>query len=794
MREVILFIQGNRELRQAFNFKQYTAPWGRFGRLRKLQPTLLMNITHLKEKILTCLLDSRWIPYGFVVLFCLGLESLLLGLGWTDLSVPYLYHYDYLQYSATVKGVMEHGWNLNNPNLGAPGTLAIHDYFGVANVHALMIKWIALFTSDWAQAMNLFYVVTFPLAAVSALAVFRHFKIPSPVAITGSLLFAFAPYHFFRLQHIVYTNYFFIPLVTLVLLWIMSGKRLIVFRDPDSGRWKFNIRSGPALVCIVIALLVSGSVIYFSFFSCFFLLVAGVAGYLNRRNTGALFTSWILIGVICAAVALQMVPSWIYKMNHGDNPLVALRSPMQAEEHGLKIAQLLLPVQRHRVPSLAQLREWYDRTAPLNNENGFASLGLAGSVGFLALLIGLFRRRGDELQEDLEWPLARLNIGAVLLGTVGGFSSLFAYLVTSQIRGYNRISIFIEFFAIFALVLLLAHAYKKLLRARVSPILSYTLCGTILILGLLDQIPTSFKPPYPTIQKQFTEDSAFFTRIEQALPEGAMVFQLPYVAFPISQPLNQMGPYDHIRGYLHTRKVRWSYGALNGRGTQAWQLNVSHLPVQGLVDIIATAGFKGIYLNRRGYADGGEDMTSRLSGILEAQPWVSSGGGEVFFNLEPYFQKLKKQVSADQWETLQQLVLTDPLGYAGKNLFKPSQVITPAAGFVEVVTPRSGGPKQLILVGGWAVDPETRMPVKKLMVVHEGRASQLFISQQVPRPDIARKHGTEAALKSQWSMVLDTSTWAPGNHSFEIYAVLKEGRLGRLGGCKNKCRVTLSSK
>ena len=721
-----------------------------------------MNITHLKEKILTSLPASRWVPYGFVVLFCLGLESLLLGLGWTDLGIPYLYYYDYLYYSASVKGVMEHGWYLNNPSLSAPGTLAIYDYFGLANIHFLMIKGIALFTSDWAQAMNLFYVVTFPLAAVSALMVFRHFKVPSPVAITGSLLFAFAPHHFFRLQHIVYTNYFYVPLVTLVLLWIMSGKQLIVFREPDSGRWKFNIRSGPALGCIVIAVLVSGAVIYYSFFSCFFLLVAGVVGYLHRRNVGALFTSWILIGIISTGVALQMVPSWIYKMNHGDNPMVALRSPMEAEQHGLKIAQLLLPVQRHRVPSLAQLREWYDRTAPLNNENGFASLGLAGSVGFIVLLIGLFRRRGDEPLEDLEGSLARLNIGAVLLGTIGGFSSLFAYLISSQLRGYNRISIFIEFFAIFALVLLLAHAYKRLLKARVSLLLGYALCGMILVVGLLDQIPTTFKPPYPIIKKQFTEDASFFKRIEQALPEGAMVFQLPYVAFPISQPLNRMGPYAHIRGYLHTRTVRWSYGALNGRSMQVWQQSVSHLPVPGLVDILAIAGFKGIYLDRRGYVDGGEDMISRLSGILGVQPWVSSGGSEVFFNLEPYSQKMKKQVSADRWKTLQQSVLTDPFGYAGKNLFKPSQVITPAAGFVEVVTPRSGGPKQLILVGGWAVDPETRTPAEKLMVVHEGNASQLFVSQQVPRPDIARKYGTGAVLKSQWSMVLDTRAWAPG--------------------------------
>ena len=753
-----------------------------------------MNITHLKEKILTCLLDSRWIPYGLVVVFCLGLESLLLGLGWTDLGIPYLYHYDFLYNSALVKGIVEHGWVLNNPNLGAPGSLAMYDYPEVANVNFLMVKLIALFTSDWAKVINLFYVLTFPLAAVSALYVFRHFQVPSPVALTGSLLFAFAPYHYLRLHHLVYTNYFFIPLVTLVLLWIMNGKRLIVFREPDSGRWGFNIRSGPALGCIVIALLVSGSVIYYSFFSCFFLLIAGAVGYLNRRNAGALFTSWVLIGVICAGVALQMAPSWIYKMSHGDNPLVVLRSPHETEEYGLKIAQLLLPVTRHRVPSMAQLRERYDRTAPLTNENRFAALGLAGSVGFLVLLIGLFRRRDDELQEDLGWSLARLNIGAVLLGTVGGFSSLFAYWVNSQIRAYNRISIFIEFFAIFAFVLFMAYVYEKFLRTRFSKLVGYTVCGVILILGLLDQTPTAFKTPYPTIKKQFEEDASFFKRIEQLLPEGAMVFQLPFVGFPINKGPSRMVPYDHVRGYLHTRTVKWSYGAITGRKTDIWQQSVSLLPAQDMVDALVRSGFHGIYLDRMGYVDDGQQVIQDFSRILDQSPTYSEGGRRVFFQLEEYAQNKKRRTPPGEWETLQHLVLTNPFGYSGKDLFKPSQVITQAAGFVELVTPRAGGPKQLILIGGWAVDPESRVPAKKLMVVHEGKASQLFVSQQVPRPDIARKYGTETALQSQWSMVLDTSTWASGKHSFKIYALLEGGRLGRLGGCEDKCRITLSSK
>ena len=38
----------------------------------------------------------------------------------------------------------------------------------------------------------------------------------------------------------------------------------------------------------------------------------------------------------------------------------------------------------------------------------------------------------------------------MLLGTIGGLGSLFNHLVTPQVRGYNRISVYIAFLALFA--------------------------------------------------------------------------------------------------------------------------------------------------------------------------------------------------------------------------------------------------------------------------------------------------------------------------------------------------------
>jgi phosphoglycerol transferase len=71
-------------------------------------------------------------------------------------------------------------------------------YPAMENFHFVLIKLLSLFTSDHALVINLFYLLTFPLTALTALYFFRHFKFSFGPAVVGSLLYAFLPYHFFR--------------------------------------------------------------------------------------------------------------------------------------------------------------------------------------------------------------------------------------------------------------------------------------------------------------------------------------------------------------------------------------------------------------------------------------------------------------------------------------------------------------------------------------------------------------------------------------------------------------------
>src|SRR5918998_1282011 len=83
--------------------------------------------------------------------------------------------------------------------------------------------------------------------------------------------------------------------------------------------------------------------------------------------------------------------------------------------------------------------------------------------------------------------LATATVIAFLIGTVSGISLVFAYLVSPQIRSWNRISIFIAFFAIAAIALLLDALQERIRVRRGGPVLVGIVLSSVLLIGLYDQ-------------------------------------------------------------------------------------------------------------------------------------------------------------------------------------------------------------------------------------------------------------------------------------------------------------------
>ena len=119
--------------------------------------------------------------------------------------------------------------------------------------------------------------------------------------------------------------------------------------------------------------------------------------------------------------------------------------------------------------------------------------------------------------------------------------------------------------------------------------------------------------------------------------------------FPEGGGLNRMNNYDLARGYLHSEKLRWSYGAMKGEAGDAWQQVITSLSVGDMVQALIGAGFAGIYLDRFGYADNGAQIERELSRVLSEGPLVASAR-LVFFNLEHYKLVLRSGMSSAEWQ------------------------------------------------------------------------------------------------------------------------------------------------
>ena len=575
-------------------------------------------------------------PYAFTALLCLLILTVIYKLYQADLRIPLQNSGDALFYQALFKNFVETWHYYVNPSLGAPGQLELYDFPVPHSTHLLGFAFLRLFTHDYGLAFNLYYLASYPLVALVALYVFRRFRISAGLAVVLAVLYAFLPYHLERAEgHYVHSSYYLVPLAAMLALWLSTGVPLFTLRH---SRIPMPTRDG--ILGIVTCVLLGGDNPYYAFFTGFLLVCGGLLGRFRYRTPKALLSTSILILILLGAFVANLTPNLIYFHQNGRTPIVQ-RAPGEAEIYGLKIIQLILPTTSHRLPPLAKWKAEYSRQAPLVNENDAATLGLIGSAGFFVLL-GVFF--AAEVSPFL-YSLAVLNFGAVLLGTIGGLGALFSFVVWSQFRGYNRISIFIGFFCLLAVATAIESGITRW-SVRKGSLAAGIGLAFLLVVGLEDQIPRHVSPVYSAAKSQAQTWKSYFGKLQASLPSGSMIFQLPYIPFPQSPAPNRLGLYDELIPYLQTTTLHWSHGSIRGREVDEWNGLVAAEPVPELVERLAAAGFSGILVDRFGYSDQGKALESELKQAGAQDRMVSADERYSFFSLSSVSADLKSRYSA----------------------------------------------------------------------------------------------------------------------------------------------------
>ncbi|SCK37652.1 hypothetical protein VAR608DRAFT_3479 [Variovorax sp. HW608] len=331
-----------------------------------------------------------------------------------------------------------------------------------------------------------------------------------------------------------------------------------------------------------------------------------------------------------AGVLINIAPNLFYIIENGRNPAVAQRSAMETEIYGLKIVQFLLPRKDHRLPLLADVAKNYADTFPLVNENLSASFGFVGSFGFLLLVyVALTPRRTEAGSAHASRQLAFIAVALVMIATVGGFSSLFAQFVSPLIRAWNRVSIFIAFMSLTAMAL----AFDSIFARRWRPAPTFVAATLVALFGVWDQTASVDLARLKARREEFRADQDFMSNLEKHLAAGSAIYQLPYMTFPESPPVQSLGSYDMAKGYLHADNLRWSFGATAGRRGDDVFEGLSHLPISTQIELLNYMGFQGIYVDRRGYADHGIDLDAEIRKATGEVPMLQPGVGLAFYPL-----------------------------------------------------------------------------------------------------------------------------------------------------------------
>ena len=181
------------------------------------------------------------------------LAAVVLRLWNATLGVPFWPGGDGYLVLAQVKGVLDNGWVLNNPALGAPFGQDLHDFAANREIlHVAFVKVLGLFSSNPGAVVNVYFLLSFPLAGLTAFLVLRRLGISRPTAVAMSVLYALTPYHF-RHQTFLF-GYYMVPVAAYLVLGVYAGTPL--FEHRRRALWTLGL-------CVAVAL----SGIYYAAFT-----------------------------------------------------------------------------------------------------------------------------------------------------------------------------------------------------------------------------------------------------------------------------------------------------------------------------------------------------------------------------------------------------------------------------------------------------------------------------------------------------------------------------------------------
>lgn len=575
----------------------------------------------------------RQVLNQFFVLTLVGIIPILIAMSFMnlwqwDLSIPLVYNEnggdDTWQLILT-KMLVDTGWILNNPFLGAPDVAHWHNNAAAQTsaLHSILMLGLSKLLHDPIKVQQIYYLLNFALISLTSFISCRLLGLARLPAFCIGILFSLLCYRFNFIIYAFLSNYFTVPLALVAVFWIMTGEFASFFSSNAKARTKALkevLSSSKFFLGLFFIVLIALSDGYYAFFTLLLLGFATVVRALSgdMKKPASLLVPAIYIATLITVALVVAWPLGAYKRSHPEefapngvpDPSL-IKHDFEAEIYSSSLKLLIAPSPNHRVGSLANLGQKMVKSSEEARQFKIGApnvaLGILGSILFATALtlltVPALRRvvnsstlNKDSIPEDeLLWAAIALALFIFLCSISGGIGTLIA-LAFPTIRAYDRFPLFLLFVLYVGAGAALTAALKQAHGKRYWILVGLTVLITML--SLYDQIPRDATKGSAEIRSRFLAEKNFVKTVEGKLAPGAMVYQYPYSQWLTNSDYYGWGAFGHVRLYLHSAALRWSNGASKNSPVDDWHLRLSRMPIDQLLAEVQAAGFKSVVVDR----------------------------------------------------------------------------------------------------------------------------------------------------------------------------------------------------
>ena len=510
--------------------------------------------------------------YFIVIIGCILLSYYALDLFVNDLNTPIVYYgCDDFYHKSLAKNMIDNGNIWKNEYLGYPFQAEFYNFPMVSFTYLYICKLLSFYIKDFFLIINVYYILTFVLTSITTLYVMRKMKFADHWAAFAALVYPFCQYHYLHsILHMSAISFYGVPLIVYLCYIIFTR---------DFRQWSIkHIKTLDAVKYVSVIFLFACTDIFYAFFGCFFLLIVIIYKLCHKNIHNAIAGIVIIISVVCMMV-INYLPA-VMMMSSNMNR----HSPSSANTYSLPLIGLVSPYNQNHPFYFITSRVV---NAGVSKDETFASyLGLIGVIGFVTMILWLFNEKlFSDKREIMAKLLSILNISSILLAVPFSLNFLFALFISSSIRTYCRIVIFIILFSLIALTIILENVCRKIKR-----IYQILLVVVLISINLFDSSPRALA--YNHEGEQYASDRQFVQSIEEMLEEGAAVYQLPYISFPE----NYANDNRLLKGYLHSDKLKWSGGLVQNTEYVPYLEAISMITdYDNYLSILKYYGYQGVY-------------------------------------------------------------------------------------------------------------------------------------------------------------------------------------------------------